>query len=337
MSENNIHAIEVQDILKSIFHDVRGYRKSNQLKVCCPKCQERDGLLYPDGRYNLEINTKMNMFNCWKCESPKYSGTINRLVRDNGTYEQLKLFRSYQKIFYNDLSYLSLDKDNDYVDEDEYYNIEVHLPYEFILFKDVNLNINTHKEYYNYWVLDRQLPYEMAVEYNVGFCHEGIYKERIIIPSYNRYGELNYFVSRYIGSWEKTPKYINPKIDKSKFIFNESNVDWNSTIYLVEGVFDMFSLPKNTIPLLGKKMYSFLYNKISEEKPNIIIILDKDAKRDAINLYRELLLIYGYDTDKLRILISDDDIDIDEYRKKYGQNEMVKLLRGVRKLGIDEY
>lgn len=332
-----VYAIEVQDIIKSIFQDVRGYRKTNQLKVCCPRCQEREGLSYPDGKYNLEINTQKNVFKCWKCDSPKYSGSIGRLIRDNGSYDDVKLYKSYEKIFYNDLSYLYSSENNEDVNTDDFYNVEVKLPYNFISFKDINLNLKSHVDFYNYWVLDRQLSYEKALEYNIGFCREGEFKDRLIIPSYNKYNELNYYTGRYIGTIKKTPKYKNPEIDKTKFIINENNIDWNSTIYLVEGFFDMFSLPKNTIPLMGKKMYKLLYNKISENKPNIIIILDKDAEREVVNLYRELILLYEQDMDKIRVIKFDENIDIDEYRRKFGERGVIKLLYSATTLDLDDF
>ena len=58
---------EFHAIIQNIFGDVHGYMQTEQLQVNCPRCQEREGLSYPDGKYNLEINTGKRMFRCWKC------------------------------------------------------------------------------------------------------------------------------------------------------------------------------------------------------------------------------------------------------------------------------
>ena len=46
---------EFHGIIQNIFGEVNGYLQSDQLQVNCPRCQERDGLSHPDGKFNLEI------------------------------------------------------------------------------------------------------------------------------------------------------------------------------------------------------------------------------------------------------------------------------------------
>ena len=61
-----IRGLELHSIIQSVFNDVNGISQSEQLQTNCPRCQEREGLSYPDGKYNLEINTSKKMFRCWK-------------------------------------------------------------------------------------------------------------------------------------------------------------------------------------------------------------------------------------------------------------------------------
>jgi hypothetical protein len=328
-----VYAIEIHEILENIFDDVRGIRKDNQLKVCCPKCQERDGLLYPDGKYNLEINTKLNMFHCWKCESPKFSGTIGKLIKMYGSNYDYKLYKSYSRIYYNNTQYIGVDENNN----DEYIS-NIKLPNEFISFEDLNFNNLKHLKMYNYWVLDRKLPIETAIKYNVGFCVEGDYADRIVVPSYDQFGDINYFVSRLIYESDRNPKYKNPDQNKEMIIFNENKINWDSTVYIVEGVFDMFSLPPNVIVLLGKKLYNLIFQKIREKKPNIVLVLDPDAIKDSINIYREILSIYGYNIkNKIKIVLIDNKkMDIDDLRKKGGKEEVLKLLYKAKELDFDK-
>ena len=80
----------------------------------------------------------------------------------------------------------------------------------------------------------------------------------------------------------------NPEQEKDKIIFNESLIDWDEDIYLVEGVFDSIFLP-NSIPMLGKHMSELLFNTLYEKvNKNIILALDGDAWQDSLRLYHEL-------------------------------------------------
>ena len=51
------------------------------------------------------------------------------------------------------------------------------------------------------------------LRYGIGYCEEGLYANRVIIPSYNSDGELNYFVGRSI--YKEGMKYKNPPISKN--------------------------------------------------------------------------------------------------------------------------
>ena len=70
-------------------------------------------------------------------------------------------------------------------------------------------------------------------------------------------------------------------------IFNESLIDWNKKIYLVEGVFDSIFLD-NAIPMLGKYISDLLYEKLYSLRSEITIILDGDAWADSEKLYHKL-------------------------------------------------
>ena len=82
-------------------------------------------------------------------------------------------------------------------------------------------------------------------------------------------------------------KYKNPESKKEEIIWNEHLIDWDNTIYLVEGVFDSIFLP-NSIPMLGKKMSEKLFEKLYNRAKKIVIVLDGDAWQDAENLYHKL-------------------------------------------------
>ena len=129
------------------------------------------------------------------------------------------------------------------------------------------------------------------LRYGIGYCDSGLYANRIIIPSYDYSGKLNYFVARDIFPNSKL-KYKNPSVSKDTIIF-ELFVNWKKPIVLCDGVFDAIAIRLNAIPLLGKfpsktLMKKILQNNVSE----IYIALDSDAKIDSIKL-AEKFISYG--------------------------------------------
>lgn len=91
------------------------------------------------------------------------------------------------------------------------------------------------------YLLNRKMPIE-----GFYFCLEGKYKERIVIPYYDREGNLIYWNTRYIGTWDKAPKYLGPPkevgIGKSDVVFMKKWPSVGSTLHLTEGEFDAITL-----------------------------------------------------------------------------------------------
>lgn len=318
---------ETHSIIKKIFDDVKGHLQSEQLQVNCPICQERDGLHYPDGKYNLEINTSKRVFRCWKCDEPKFSGSLGRLIKMFGSYADYEIYKSYGSLFGDDFS-----------NEINLETIRVELPNEMILFSQIDVNNPEHFEAYNYLVNERKINRDIILKYRIGFCITGRYTKRIIIPSYDKDGQVNYFVARkYDKGNKKKPPYDNPKSNKDVIIFNEGFINWDSTVFIVEGVFEMLSLPTNTVPLLGKILSTALFLKLKEMKPNVIIILDPDAYKNSIDLYFQLQTIYVDCEDRIKLVKLPFEKDLDLIRVNRGIDEVIKCLYGARDLNIDDY
>jgi len=320
---------EFHSILQNIFGDVNGYLQSEQLQVNCPRCQELDGLTYPDGKFNLEINTGKRMFRCWKCDEPKFSGSLGRLVRTFGSNVDYEMYKSYAGIY------------QDYIyDDDEKEYVQVKLPEEMISFSQMDVTNPEHFEAYNYLVNERKLTKDIILRYRLGFCTTGKYAQRIIIPSYDAQGDVNYFVGRYYGDDQKIRKklpYLNPVADKDAIIFNEGLVNWDSTVYLVEGAFEMLSFPVNIIPMLGKTLSTTLFMKLKELKPDVVILLDPDAFKNSVELYYTLYTIYIECEERVKIVKLPTKDDLDELRKNEGHEAVLNALYSARGLVIDDY
>jgi hypothetical protein len=268
----------VIDILEDIFGDIRSHNEYNgQISFDCPVCSyDIKELDCGDGKGNLEINYKLNVYKCWSCkESHGTSGRIYGLIKKYGNKKQLK-------------NYLILRPDeNDDLPKKVYHTIK--LPKEFINFLDASAGLKMtpyYKQAFNY-IKERNISDEMIKKFNIGFCYQGHYEHRIIIPSYDSNNHLNYFIAR--SYLKKTKyKYQNPEAQKEIIIWNEKLIEWDKDIYLVEGVFDSIFVP-NSIPMLGKFIPDHLFMKLYDNaKAKIIIILDPDAQSDQEKLYHRL-------------------------------------------------
>tara|TARA_R110001583_G_scaffold75353_1_gene207639 strand:- start:14 stop:529 length:516 start_codon:yes stop_codon:yes gene_type:complete len=133
----------------------------------------------------------------------------------------------------------------------------------------------------------------------MGYCKEGRYAGRIIIPSINNNGDCNYFIARsYVGHGRR---YLNPACGRD-IIFNELLVDWDEPIILVEGVFDAIVVGDNAIPILGSTLRetSRLFQAIAIHDTPVYIALDGDAEKKAHWIIKSMMK-YDLEVKKINI------------------------------------
>ena len=253
-------------ISDAIGEPIKSFTTKHQYGFNCPLCGEGEN------KGNLGVSLTKHLYHCWSCgdESEKTHGPLGKLFDVFGTKKQKKLYDLIKpdNLKVNDIFYPKL-----------------RLPEGFVTFEDSSPIHIPRNEAYNY-LLDRGITDDMIKKYNIGYTVKGDFAYRIIIPSYDKDGVLNYFLGR---SWvKKKIKYKNANAPKDEIIFNEHLINWSEDIYLTEGVFDSIFLP-NPIPLLGKhlsnKLFGLLYEKAEK---NIILCLDGDAYKDSLRLYNEL-------------------------------------------------
>lgn len=127
------------------------------------------------------------------------------------------------------------------------------------------------------------------LKWKIGYCSTGDFAGRIIIPSFDLAGNINYFIARsYNGSWRK---FMNPTVSRTKVVFNELVVDFESPVTIVEGVFDAIVAGENSIPLLGSTLRedSRLFKKIVENNSIVYMALDPDASKKTDSIVKKLL------------------------------------------------
>jgi len=242
------------------------YEHQSQVSWNCPVCDE------DNNKGNLEVNIEKSVFHCWSCgDSEDTHGPLGKLFDLFGTKQQKKI-------------YYILKPENFTPVEKKIPKLR--LPDNFTLFRDSNPRYPVYQQAYSY-LKNRGITDDIIEKYGIGFCDKGNHFGRIVIPSYDNNGKLNYYIAR---SWDPhtKAKYKNPESEKDKIIFNENLIDWDKDIFLVEGAFDSVFLP-NSIPMLGKHMSDLLFETLYEKATgNITICLDSDAWQDSVKLFHNL-------------------------------------------------
>jgi DNA primase len=240
-------------------------RKGNQLKFHCPKCKHR--------KFKLEVSLDESMFHCWVCN---YSGSIKKLLRECGA-----AINSIQEVntIYNGKKY----------------NNEEHKSEEFQLFLPSEFKPmwmpTTDIEYRHalYYCKRRGLTASDIIKYSIHYCIDGKFRNRIIIPSYDENGNLNFYTGR---TWcdDVSLKYLNADAPRDIIGF-DLFINWNlGFLNLVEGPLDAMATKRNTVCLFGKTLSNKLRHRIIEKNiKRINILLDNDAKKDIINMAEEFM------------------------------------------------
>ena len=232
----------------------------------------------------LEVNIKItsdgkNPWHCWI--SDEKGRSIKTLFKKLRVSKQT--WDEYNSIF---------SRINRYVHSDNQIQVnQVELPKEFKpLYK--KSNSFKYKHALNY-LLKRGLRPEDIVKYNIGYCETGEYEDKIIIPSYDSDGKLNFFVGR--SFYQSKYKHKNPKVSKDIVGF-DLLVNWDIPLVLCEGAFDAIAIRRNAIPLFGKSIQSKLEQKIiGNSVKKLYIVLDSDAISNAIGLSKKFMS-YGIET-----------------------------------------
>lgn len=325
--------------LKAILDSFLGDSKkeldnSFQLQYSCPRCREENGDK-ENRKFNLEISLSKQLFNCWKCSSvhDEMHGSIIKLIKIYGNDSILKEYKdTIYQLRQSKLYQVSFDKNDFNIDTTVFERETVKLPDNF---KKFNINTYNPQKALDY-LFKRGINWEIINDYNIGYTtydeNNKQVSSRIVIPSFNKYGELNYWTGRDYLNYDKRQKYFNPQVERKDIIFNEEKIQWDADITLVEGPFDHIVVP-NSIPLLGKslKMDFTLYQElITRANSHINIFLDSDASEDVKKIYK--LLNHGKLYNKIRWIPVNNDLDPSKIFELYGYKGIVNHLKCAEKI-----
>ena len=268
-----------------------GYdRDTYQYQFGCPRCIDEYG---EDEalKYHLDVNIKDGVFKCWKCVSQDedMQGKLGKLIKMYGSADLYKKYKEAIKSIKESHLYELSDFSGLTISFEA--NTYVRLPKTF---RRININKCHDKRLLEY-LYKRKINQEFIDKFSLGYTtwdeEDYSMRNRIIIPSYDEFGDLNYYLGRdYTG--KSKLRYKNCDADKKEIVFQESLINWDSTIYLCEGSFDAMRFPSNGIAMLGKSLGNeyVLYKKIMERaNADVVIALDGDtAEIETKKIYKLL-------------------------------------------------
>ena len=247
------------------------HRKGNEHLYHCPYCKHH--------KKKMSVNFANGFFKCWVCDVR--GKNIYRIVRSYGEYKQRQ-------------RWLELDGRLDLKDFDKIYK-EVNeiqeeptcdLPSEMISLCNKRLPRSS-KRALDY-LHSRGIDDDQIKLWKIGYCTEGRYGGRIIVPSFNLNGDPNFFIARsYVGH---RMKYLNPRATKD-IIFNELMIDWDESVTIVEGAFDAIVAGTQGIPILGSTLRpkSRLFQALAINDTPVYIGLDQDAEKKASWMIKKMI------------------------------------------------
>lgn len=306
-----MYEFEKLEILKDIFGS--HHKTGSEYLFYCPKCKHH--------KRKFSINIEKNKWHCWICE---YRGAnLSRIVKRYGSFLQRQEWEKYSSNIDLDISLDSLFSSEQENKEEE---ITLKLPKEFISLANNNLPLSSLEPLK--YLQSRGVGKQDILRWKIGYCKTGEYKNRIIIPSFNNDGFVNYFVARSYNKRE-WPPYKNPNVSKD-IIFNQLYIDFKNDLVLVEGVFDAINAT-NAIPILGSSLRedSKLFQEIIKWDTTVYVALDPDAEKKAMYLIKSLLL-YGIEVYK---------VDVSGYKDvgEMPREEFQKRKDGAEQITNDDY
>jgi len=267
---------------RKILTDILGsyHRKGDEFLYACPYCDHH--------KKKLSVNFAIGAFKCWVCDTR--GKNIYRIVRSHGDYKQRQ-------------RWLELDGRLDLKTFDQIYKeineIEEEpvcdLPEEMISLCNKRLPRSSQRALD--YLYSRGLELKDIKMWKIGYCTEGRYGGRIIIPSFNRDGDPNYFIARSFVGHKR--KYLNPMATRD-IIFNELMIDWDEPVVIVEGAFDAIVAGTQAIPILGSTLrpQSRLFQALASNDTPVYIALDQDAEKKASWMIKKMI---EYDMEVLKI------------------------------------
>ena len=255
-------------LLNKVLNQVGKQTSEDEIIFICPFHRA----LHNIDRKKFGISLNDGYYNCFACgESGKSFRTL---------FKKLKVNKSFYKQLYSIIG--SEFNPNFGKPKPEKHNIvDLKLPNEFLSMALPNKSCE-YRHALSY-LKKRNITRDDILRYNIGYCESGLYRNRIIIPSYDKDGNLNFFAARDFLD-NSYYKYLLPDWSKDIIGF-ELFINFNEPVTLVEGTFDAVSIRRNAIPLFGKMLSDTLIQELLiSDVPKVNVCLDDDAIKNSIKI-----------------------------------------------------
>lgn len=252
----------------------------DSVEVRCPFCPPH----YQDGKKKLSVDFNKNVYHCWRC---------------NAKGKASELLSNYTQVSHMDVVNYTFSRENlmkgvlyNKTEKKEVNTSEL-FAYDAISLKIIENNLNNAKIYLNKrGISDKDIEY---YDIRVGKKNTA-FKNRIIIPTYDDFKNVCYFVARDYVNPDNPRKYLNSAgSNKSCHVWNLNHAKENDIIIICEGCFSGISADRvpdmTAVCTYGKFMSNIQAKLIAEKHPReIIMSLDGDVPfkevRDNIKLLR---------------------------------------------------
>ena len=265
-------------IVSAILGD--SYRSNDEHLFACPYCKHH--------KRKLSVNIEKNVYKCWICETT--GKDIRRIVRRYGDFNQLQEWDALtNRVNITDFDDIFAEKQ-----EPSHFQEKLEMPQDFTsLNNQPSLSASPALNY----LKRRGVTESDILFWKMGYCMEGRYAKRVIIPSFDVNGDLNYFIARTFSSDPRN--YLNPPCSKD-VIFNELYLEWDTDLIITEGVFDAIVAGPNAVPILGSTLRanSKLFMKIVQNDTPVFLALDPDAIKKEQRIIK-MFLNYGVELYKI--------------------------------------
>jgi DNA primase len=268
-------SIDKISLLTRSFGSIEVCRDDTNVTALCPICAKQGS-----SKKKLSIRLDDGRYHCWVC------GSKGRSV--------IQLIKKYHPSFVDEAKkYFKIKgKGFDLFGEEEATESpeeRVEVPENFRLLGTLLDSKNPDVRATIQYCASRGLGLRDLWYYKLGISNEARFSRRVIIPSFDDAGVINFYSGRSIDKVCRM-KYLNASIQKTKIIFNEINIDWSKELALVEGPFDLMKCNENSTCLLGSQLSreSKLFRQIVRNQTPVVLALDQDAIQKTHKIAAEL-------------------------------------------------
>jgi len=128
----------------------------------------------------------------------------------------------------------------------------------------------------------RNIPAEIWKTWFVAY--NGTYKNRLVIPFYNKENKIFYYQCRSLLNQE--PKYLNRNKDKDKAIFNMHHIDRSKPVVVLEGVIDSLFV-ENSLALIGVSISEYISEFLKDLDDYYLLDNDEAGKNRSKKLLQQ--------------------------------------------------